>query len=113
MAALSAQLSQLSSQLAAARPASSQLVGWLYKWEDREISMWWGGSRWSPRYFKLEGPTLSYYGKPDDAAPRRSFDLRHCALLDEGEKGSRREGGLTFRRFGLYLEVGDRCTIHS
>jgi hypothetical protein len=55
--------------------------GHLYKWKDRVMSF---ASKWSLRYFVLQGSTLSYYSDEEDRHPRQTIDLTDCIVLDEG-----------------------------
>lgn len=59
--------------------------GYLYKFRDREIA--WA-SKWSLRYFLLQGKSLSYFVDDHDHRPRRTYDLSGCVVQDDGPKKS-------------------------
>lgn len=69
--------------------------GYMYKWREREISF---ASKWSLRYFVLQGRSLSYYIDDRDQKPRRTIDLTDCVLKDEGRKKGK------YSIFGLYYD---------
>ena len=57
--------------------------GYLYKFRDREISF---ASKWSLRYFLLQGNTLSYFLDDSELRPRRTINLTGCIVREEGTK---------------------------
>ena len=80
-----------------------QKKGYLYKWRDRDISF---ASKWSLRYFVLQGNKLSYYVDDKELKPRRTFDLSKCFVREEGT----RKGGLYFI-FSIYLSSSDNSEL--
>ena len=55
--------------------------GHLYKWREQTISF---ASKWGLRYLTLQGSVLNYFNDEKDRHPRKTIDLKHCFILDEG-----------------------------
>lgn len=89
--------------------AECNMSGWLSKWRDREVYLW-GSPKWEPRYFVLDGVslTLACYKTEQSIEAESVLSLKRCVLREEGSKQGKPAGHgkpvPVYHVFGLYLE---------